>query len=853
VSDMPAGAVPPGDDTDTARAGVWQSSPPGSLYDYIRVASFSIDQHGHIDQWSERATEFFGVSAPEVLGKDPIEAFAPPDVQARGHERLSEILSGHEWTGLVPYKDANGGEGLAEVYVMPADHGALCVAVDVATLRQIETDLAASQAVFGQSPMGFVLFDTQLRLVRVNERFAAVFGREADEHRGRGPHDFLSRVEADRLSASLRQVLETGEAVLDMPLVGTVPGDPARRRWSISLYRLHSSSGRPIGVAGLAMDVTGRQRAEREAAHARRNLALLNEAGSRIGTSLDLETTARELLDVAVPHFCDLASVDLYQALLSGAEDLAGTTDGSGEVRRVAFASAVSDAPVVMPGDDAVDPAQGPVSVGSVHRYRFNSAGARALRTAQPQVLDGDGGHDLGGTTLVQSTLVVPMVARDTVLGLVQFSRAKGSEPFTERDRMLADELAARAAIFLDNARLYRREHERALILQRSLLPPDDPEAAGLDIACRYLPGSMETEVGGDWFDVIELPGHRTALVVGDVMGRGLRAAVAMGELRTAVRTLAMLDLEPAEVLTALDEVANGLGAPSAGRARRSKDPADADLGEVYLATCVYVVYDAVTRRCVIANAGHPPPVVVESDDDPMLLELPKGVPLGVGGEPFEETEVQLADGALLALYTDGLVESRSHPLDEGLDAFRASLAGPARPLEDICDHVLATLDTAHGEDDIALLMARIQGLPADHVGDWRLEPQPTSVARARELAREQLLSWGLDDLVDTTELLVSELVTNALRHGYGDIRLRLLLDRTLVCEVWDSALLQPRRRRARDTDEGGRGLQLVAMLSQSWGSRRTHHGKTVWFELGLRGGQSASAGPSVDDLLSMF
>jgi len=233
----------------------------------------------------------------------------------------------------------------------------------------------------------------------------------------------------------------------------------------------------------------------------------------------------------------------------------------------------------------------------------------------------------------------------------------------------------------------------------------------------------------------------------------------------------------------------------------------------------------------------------------------PRGVPLGVGGEPFEETEVELTEGALLALYTDGLVESRSHSLDHGLEAFRASLAGPTRTLEDVCDHVLATLDTAHGEDDIALLMARIRGLPQETVGDWRLQPQATSVARARELARGQLVTWGLDGLVDTTELLVSELVTNALRHGSGDIRLRLLLDRTLVCEVWDGTLLQPRRRRARDTDEGGRGLQLVAMLSQSWGSRRTHRGKTVWFELALRGGgeHPAPPGPSVDDLLSMF
>lgn len=852
MSDMPAGVVPPGDGDTHVQKPVWHSSPPGSIYDYIRVASFSLGPDGRIEQWSERAAEFFGVSADEAVGRDPVAAFAPSHVQQRGHERLADILNGREWTGLVPYNDASGAESLAEVYVMPADRGALCIAVDVATLRQIETDLAAAQAVFGQSPMGFVLFDNRLRLIRANDRFATVFGRPADEHRGRGPHDFLSRVEADRLSAALRQVLETGDAVLDMPLVGTVPGEPGRRRWSISLYRLHSSSGRPIGVAGLAMDVTGRQRAEREAAHARRNLALLNEAGARIGTSLDLETTARELLDVAVPHFCDLASVDLYQALLSGAEELPGTTDGSGELRRVAFASSVSDAPVAMAGDDDdVSAEEGPVSVGSVHRYRFSSASARALRTAQPQVLDGDGGQDLGGA-LVQSTLVVPMVARDTVLGLVQFSRAKGSEPFTERDRMLAEELAARAAIFIDNARLYRREHERALILQRSLLPPDDPEAAGLDIACRYLPGSMETEVGGDWFDVIELPGHRTALVVGDVMGRGLRAAVAMGELRTAVRTLAMLDMEPGEVLSALDEVVRGLGAPT-GRTRRAKERGDSDLTEVYLATCVYVVYDAVTRRCTIANAGHLPPVVVEPGEPPLLLELPGGVPLGVGGEPFEESEVELAEGALLALYTDGLVESRSLPLDQGLDAFRQSLQGPGRTLEDICDHVLATLDTAHGEDDIALLMARIQGLPAEQVGDWTLEPQPTSVARARELARDQLLEWSLDDLVDTTELLVSELVTNALRHGFGDIRLRLLLDRTLVCEVWDSALVQPRRRRARDTDEGGRGLQLVTMLSESWGSRRTHRGKTVWFELPLPGGKSHVATPSVDELLSMF
>lgn len=574
----------------------------------------------------------------------------------------------------------------------------------------------------------------------------------------------------------------------------------------------------------------------------RRALALLNAAGARIGNSLDLEKTARELLDVAVPQFCDLASVDLYEEVLAGEEPRPGGGEGSAPLRRVAFASAVGD------GSDPDT-----VPLGSTHRYGFESAPAAALRTARVRPVSARGPGEQPSVSAfgiaVHSTLAVPMVARDRVLGLVQFSRTKGSEPFGERDAALAAELAARAAVCIDNARLYRREHERALILQRSLLPPGDPEAAGLDIACRYRPGTDATEVGGDWFDVIELPGHRTALVVGDVMGRGLRAAVAMGELRTAVRTLALLDLEPAEVLEALDEVARGLGET------RSTRRGGEDLSEVYLATCAFAVYDPVSRRCTFANAGHLPPMLVEPDSEgapALLLEVPKGVPLGVGGEPFEQIEVELADGTLLALYTDGLVESRYQPLDDGLHTLRGALADSERPLEDVCDRVLAGTATHHGEDDIALLLARVQGLPASSIGDWRLPPEPRSVARARELARKQLTKWDLESLADTTELLVSELVTNALRHGQGQIRLRLLLDHTLVCEVWDAGLVQPRRRRARDTDEGGRGLQLVGLLSAGWGSRRTPRGKTVWFELAVPDGEPKPP-DSVDALLDAY
>ncbi|MDH6225174.1 PAS domain S-box-containing protein [Streptomyces sp. MJP52] len=848
------GGIPPQGPGDEAFEvdGVWQSGPPGSLYDALRIASFSLGPDGLVDQWSERAERLLGIPAGLVVGRDPVESFVLPALRDRGRRKMAEILDGREWTGVVPYRrpGEDGGEevdGLAEIHVMPTRNGegeraALCLVVDVRTLQGVEADLAASQAIFGQSPFGFLLIDTDLRIQRANQRFASVFGGRPEDHLGKGVHDYLATPEAERVATALRQVLETGHSVTDMHVNGRA-GDTGRPRdWSVNLYRVHAGSGRPIGVAWLGIDVTARKEAAREAAAARRNLHLLNEAGARIGNSLDLQTTARELLDVVVPHFCDLATVDLYEALLDGDETAPGLADGSAALRRVGFASAVAD--LAFPADDT------PHEVGTVHHYPFNSPAADALRTAEPRLVPPAGGHR---RTL--STLAVPMVAHDTVVGLVKFARVTGSEPFGERDRALAAQLASRAAVCIDNARLYRREHQRALIMQRSLLPPGDPEAAGLDIACRYLPGSSTAEVGGDWFDVIELPGHRTALVVGDVMGRGLRAAVAMGELRTAVRTLALLDLGPAEVLGALDEIARGLGSPglpAQKSGRTARRPEGADPAEVYLATCVYAVYDSVTRRCVFANAGHLPPVVVEPGRPGVMLEVPPGMPLGVGGEPFEEVEVELPDGALLALYTDGLVESRHQPLDDGLDAFVAAITDPTRPLEDVCDQVLGALDTHHGEDDIALLMARVRGLPRSSVGDWTFPAEARSVGRARDHTREQLAGWGLEALGDTAELLVSELVTNALRYGEGDIRLRLLLDRTLVCEVWDAGLVQPRRRRARDTDEGGRGLQLVQLLSAAWGSRRTHRGKTVWFELSLP--KDGAPGPDpTDAFLSLF
>ncbi|MDF3147803.1 PAS domain-containing protein, partial [Streptomyces sp. T21Q-yed] len=337
---------------------VWQSSPPGSIYDYIKVASFSIGPDGLVDQWSLRAEQLFGIPAERAVGMDPIEAFIDPDLREQGQRKMAEILDGREWTGVVPFRmpdhaDEGGGkDGLAEVYVMPTrtedgEKAAVCIVVDVRTLRRMETDLAASQAIFGQSPFGFVLIDPELKVRRVNHRFASLFGGTPDDHRGRDVHAYLPRAEADRVVATLRRVLESGDSITDMHVTGFLPGSDERRHWSINLYRVRSGSGRPIGIAWLGTDITARRAAAREAAAARRNLALLNEAGARIGNSLDLETTARELLDVVVPGFCDLATVDLYQGLLAGDETPPGLADGSAELRRVAFASAVSDAPFV--------------------------------------------------------------------------------------------------------------------------------------------------------------------------------------------------------------------------------------------------------------------------------------------------------------------------------------------------------------------------------------------------------------------------------------------------------------------------------------------------------------------------
>ncbi|MEU6545179.1 SpoIIE family protein phosphatase [Streptomyces sp. NPDC046859] len=535
---------------------------------------------------------------------------------------------------------------------------------------------------------------------------------------------------------------------------------------------------------------------------------LVNEASMRIGTTLDIDRTVQELADLAAERLADVVTVDLLDPLLRG-ED--AVVEMPFLLRRMAQVPADAEGP-----EPGVRPQE-------VHHCRDGSATERALVTGRPSRHQHDRSEDPRG---IHSTLVVPLRARGTTLGLAEFHRGGTPVRYDDEDLLVAEEIAARAAVAVDNARRYTHARATALTLQRSLLPRNAPQQSAVDVAYRYLPAGSDAGVGGDWYDVIPLSGARVALVVGDVVGHGIRAAATMGRLRTAVRTLADIDLPPDELLTHLNDVVLRLSAEESGDQDGS---GDGDIG----ATCLYAVYDPVSRRCTLARAGHVPPAVVVCDGRAELLDLPPGPPLGLGGLPFETVEIDLPEGSLIALCTDGLIEAFAHGAEAGLAALREVLARPAPSLDAACDTVLAALlPSTKPDDDIALLLACTHALGADRVATWDLEPDPSEVARARGAVSRQLAAWGLGDIDFIAELVVSELVTNAIRYGRAPISLRLIHDRGLLLEVSDASSTTPHLRRARVFDEGGRGLLLVAQLAEQWGTRHARHGKTVWAQL---------------------
>ncbi|MFE0603338.1 SpoIIE family protein phosphatase [Streptomyces sp. NPDC058892] len=579
----------------------------------------------------------------------------------------------------------------------------------------------------------------------------------------------------------------------------------------------HDASHPPGAVRGLVL--VGEPEVGKYAVAARRRLELLAEASSRIGSTLDVSRTAWELAETAVPRLADYVTVDLPGAVLRGEE----SADPGADLRRTVVHGIRDDCPFHPVGHQVrLDP-------GTPHMRCLEGEPAvleTGLQATTPGWMIPGLDHARGILAHhIHSMICVPLLARGVLLGIATFYRSQDPAPFGDDDTRLARELAARAALCIDNARRYTREHTLALALQRSLLPRALPEQGAVEVAHHYQPA--ESGVGGDWFDVIPLSGTRVALLVGDVVGHGVHAAATMGRLRIAARNFAELELAPDELLTHLDNLLVRLD-------REEDDASATGSTGIVGATCLYAVYDPTSRVCTMARAGHPPPALVHPDGAVAFPELPAGPPLGLGGLPFETAEFRLPEHSTLVLYTDGLVDGRHRDVDVALDRLRHALSHPDRNPQDTCRAVIEAVAPDHPDDDIALLVARTRTVPADRIATWDMSPDPSLVSGIRGAATRQLAAWGLDELGFAAELVLSELVTNAVRYGSEPIRVRLIHDRALICEVSDGSNTAPHLRRAAGTDEGGRGLFLVAQLSQAWGTRYTPHGKVIWAECAL-------------------
>ncbi|MFI5858104.1 SpoIIE family protein phosphatase [Streptomyces parvulus] len=786
---------------------------PDNPFDDAATARVVIDDTGTLREWNEGARLLLGHPAAEVVGGPAAALLAdgahstPPDREAG------------QWSGTLALRHRDGHTVSAWVLAhrRPPEDGSpdswLAVTPLETALEPADDPLV--RAALTQSPCAMMIFDDRLLLRGVNDAMARLVGLPRERLRGLRATDISGRRPNSELEEHMRQVLRTGRRS-DMQTHLRAVGESRAHAWNARIAPLTDPDGHVIGVCVSAHDVT-------EQHLARERLQLVNEASVRIGSTLDVARTAQELADVCVPALADFVTVDLLDPRENGGEP-ATVLEPPVSLRRTAHRSVTPDRPpaVADTGDLDVYPAGSPQaeSLISGRTIVASEAAGDLERRLEWDPVRLRKVRELG----VHSVMSVPLQARGTTLGVAVFTRFRRPYPFTHDDVLLAEEVSARAAVCVDNARRYSREREATLTLQRSLLPRWLPPTAAVEAASRYLPAAR-AGVGGDWFDVIPLSGMRVAVVVGDVVGHGIQASATMGRLRTAVRTLADIDLTPEELLTHLDDLV----------VRLSEESGDDSAGEVG-ATCLYAVYDPVSRQCALARAGHPAPVLVPPDGPPRLLDLPSGPPLGVGGLPFESTELELREGSVLALYTDGLVESRDRDADAGQALLREALATPAGSLDVACDRVLRTLlPSGSAADDVALLLARTRGLPAGQVSTWDIPADPSLVAPVRKQVLDQLSAWGLLEASFTAELVVSELVTNAIRYGAPPIRLRLIHDAaTLICEVSDTSHTAPHLRRARTWDEGGRGLLLVAQLTQRWGSRHTAEGKTIWAELGL-------------------
>ncbi|MET8585220.1 SpoIIE family protein phosphatase [Streptomyces collinus] len=686
---MTVDSLPAGDDEHSPE----QPRPTG-LLDVLSVAAVALDTTGRIVFWTPQAEELFGYTAEDVLGKYAAQMLIRPEHLQAVVGLFTEVLeTGRGWAGAFPILHKDGSSRLTEFRTMRllddvGDVYALGIAADHSRLQRVETDLALCERLINQSPIGLALLDPDLRYLLVNPALERIDGIPAEEHIGKPLAEAVPFLDVNTVESALRQVLTTGTPLLDQYHVGRPPVDPDHEHaWSLSLYRLEDPGGRVLGAAASVVDVTERHHAAAEADRARRRLALIADASTRVGTTLEVEQTARELADICAPVLADVVAVDVLDYALAFRR-VRRPENGPELFRALALKAAHPTVAL-----RAADPP------GDLAAYDGDRLVTLCVHTGRPVLVRHVGARDLpriardaeAGALLaragVHSYLAVPLIAHGEVLGALDLKRTRNPLPFDEDDVVLAGELAGRAAVAIDNARWFQSVRNTALTLQRSLLPDHSPHHTGLELASRYQPAQATSEVGGDWYDVIPLAGDKTALVVGDVMGNGIDAAATMGRLRTATCAYADLDLEPAAVLQHLDKITCDL--------------------EHYIVTCLYAVFDPHTGRCTIANAGHMPPALARPGRPATFLDLPAGAPLGVGGIAFEATTTELVPDDLLVLYTDGLVETRQHPIDDRLAVLLGFLDEPARPLEQTCDLLLYGLRHPDDHDDVALLVAR--------------------------------------------------------------------------------------------------------------------------------------------------
>ena len=789
------------------------------LLDALPMAVVLVDRAGRVSGWNAAAETLYGYPRAAAAGAAFVELLFDDDDREAAAALIAAAADGRAWEGDFRVRRRDGALLVSSFRLAPAgvesasawlatdglDQGlaeqerSVLLSAERAARSTAEEALGLLEAILTSAPVGIAVFDLDLRYVRVNDAYAELSGIPAEDHVGGQLGDVVP-LQAD-VSADLRRVVTTGRTILGRS-VEIVTGSRAsdRRFFNVSYFPVRSAAGALVGAGLTLVEVTEAKRAEAEraallqtaeAAHQR--LSILATASTVLTTTMELEELLARLTRVLTPMAADWCVIELIGR--DGRVEHVAVSHRSRDAAQE-LATALRATPVPVDGD-------GPIS--------------EVLRSGQARLVGPEAVPELAARFPMHSSVIVPIESRGRVLGVLILAN-EGDRGLDDDDLDLAVEIAHRAALALGNARAFQQEHEIAESLQRALLPTTVPAVPGLELAVRYVAATDGASVGGDWYDVLTFDDGTTGIVVGDVVGHDIAASTSMGQLRSAIRIYAWEEhARPAAALSRVDRLFDKLG--------------------LAFATCMFGVLDLRTSTFRWSNAGHPPPLLLRQGTATFLTEG-SGVLLGVSaGAGMEEATTELREGDLLVLYTDGLVERRDESLQVGLDrlAAAAQRAGVTDP-EVLCEALLGAMvpATATRDDDLAILVARVScQQPAAGVHRLAFEPMAVSAALTRGFTAGVLEGAGWRDHVDTAVLLVSELVTNAVRHARGPCSLVVSFDDDVVefC-VEDGDPHVPVARTAGPLEESGRGFLLVGALADRWGVRPTPDGKATWFVL---------------------